>query len=359
MSVDQFKIRLRTILDTVSSPIFVKNNDHQIILANTSFCDFFALDIKDVLGKTLAETVPEDEKVHFLAIDRMVLDTGNPSTIEETITFAGKPTRKIVTNKTRFTEISGTHFLVGSIHDVTALRESERSLAQASKLASLGELAAGIAHEINNPLAIILGSVSLLAKYRDNPEKSASKIEAVQKSCDRIARIVSGLKKFSRSGEAASFRTHSLSDIAKEVLVLTESKSKRHLTPVMLECLTQAQILCDEVEIEQVLVNLINNGIDAVKSRAEKWVKISIVEDGPAVVLRVMDSGPGIPESVCAKLYDPFFTTKKVGEGTGLGLSITKGILTAHGATITVVAECPNTCFEIRFSKAEALKFAA
>jgi C4-dicarboxylate-specific signal transduction histidine kinase len=119
---------------------------------------------------------------------------------------------------------------------------------------------------------------------------------------------------------------------------------------------TQAQIVCDEVEIEQVLVNLINNGIDAVKDRQDKWVKITVFEEGNTVVMRVMDSGPGIPESVRAKLFDPFFTTKKVGEGTGLGLSITKGILDEHKATITVVADCPNTCFEIRFPKAEAMK---
>lgn len=220
-----------------------------------------------------------------------------------------------------------------------------------AKLASLGEMSAGIAHEINNPLAIISGAVGLLSKFKENPEKFNSKIETIQKSCNRIAKIVRGLKKFSRSGKKGNFVSHVLCDIAQEVMILTEAKSKLYGVAVAVECTTQAQIMCEEIEIEQVLVNLINNGVDAVKSRSEKWVKISIFEEGVSVVMRVMDSGPGIPENVCEKLFDPFFTTKPVGEGTGLGLSITKGILDEHGATIKVVDGIPNTCFEIRFPK--------
>ena len=110
-------------------------------------------------------------------------------------------------------------------------------------------------------------------------------------------------------------------------------------------------VFCDEVEIEQVFINLLNNAIDAVKDRPEKWVKISVFEDGNYVVIRTTDSGPGIPGNVRDKLFEPFFTTKSTGEGTGLGLSITKGILDEHNATITVVDESPNTCFEIKFPK--------
>jgi C4-dicarboxylate-specific signal transduction histidine kinase len=220
-------------------------------------------------------------------------------------------------------------------------------------------MSAGIAHEINNPLAIISGSVGLLSKFIDNPEKFAAKIQSIQKSCDRIARIVTGLQKFSRSGDKRNFELKELASLVNEAMVLTESKSKRHSTPVTIDCKTQAKIKCDEVEIEQVLVNLINNAIDAIKSQAQKWVTISISEQGANVVLRVMDSGPGIPESVRSKLFEPFFTTKKVGQGTGLGLSIAKGTLDEHQASITIDDKFPNTCFEIRFPKAEGVQNAA
>jgi signal transduction histidine kinase len=230
---------------------------------------------------------------------------------------------------------------------------------QNAKLASLGEMSAGIAHEINNPLAIISGAVGLLSKFLDNPEKLSSKVETIKKSCDRIARIVKGLQKFSRSGDAASRQPHVLSKIVNEATYLTEIKSKLHSTPVTTDCKTDAYVFCNEVEIEQVLVNLISNAIDAVKTRPDKWVKVALYDDDNSVVLRVTDAGPGIPENVRAKLFDPFFTTKKVGEGTGLGLSITKGILDEHKATITVVADSPNTCFEIRFTRAGEMKNAA
>jgi signal transduction histidine kinase len=233
-------------------------------------------------------------------------------------------------------------------------------LLQSSKLASLGELSAGIAHEINNSLAIITGTADLLLRSKDDPEKLVSKIETIKKSCGRILKIVKGLKKFSRTNdERVVHKTYDLNDICIEVQGLVEIKSKKFHTPVTFECSIPGKISCDEVQIEQVLVNLIGNAIDAVQALPEKWVKVSVSEQDQAVVLRVMDSGPGIPEKIRDKLFDPFFTTKKVGEGTGLGLSISKGILDSHGATISVVEGLKHTCFEIRFPKVEAVKNAA
>lgn len=249
--------------------------------------------------------------------------------------------------------------MLGLNWDVTSRVRAEQELKAASiqllrssKLASLGEISAGIAHEINNPLAIIIGSVGLLMRFKDNPQKLGSKIEAIQKSCDRISKIVSGLRKFSRSDDKSIHRLHSLKDIAQEALTLTQPKAMRLSTTVSIESSVQTEILCDEIEIEQVLLNLISNGIDAVKNIPEKWVRLFLYEEGQQVVARVMDSGPGISEAVRTKLFEPFFTTKEVGEGTGLGLSISKGILDEHKATIAVLADGPHTCFEIRFPKA-------
>ncbi len=229
--------------------------------------------------------------------------------------------------------------------------ERTKSLRNA-KLASLGEMSAGIAHEINNPLAIIAGSVGLLERLASDPQKLTAKVEMIKKSCERISRIVTGLKKFSRSSEKSNFETHVLADIAKEALFLTESNSKRNNTPVTFECQTEAQVVCDDVEIEQVLVNLVNNAIDAVKPNSEKWVKIELTERDTFVVIKVTDSGKGIPETIQNKLFEPFFTTKRVGEGTGLGLSIAKGIIDEHKGMISLLPDCPNTCFEILIPKA-------
>ena len=196
-------------------------------------------------------------------------------------------------------------------------------------------------------------------KFATNPEKFARKIEAIERASSRIGKIVGGLKQFSRSSGKLEYKQCLLSEIVQEALVLTEAKSKLNDILVNFDFYSESPILCDQVEIEQVLINLLNNGIDAVKKQDVRWVRIEITEDSQSVVLRVIDSGSGIPENVRARLFDPFFTTKAVGEGTGLGLSITKGILDEHKASISVLADRPNTCFEIRFPRVESMKNAA
>jgi C4-dicarboxylate-specific signal transduction histidine kinase len=187
--------------------------------------------------------------------------------------------------------------MIGLNWDVTdrvraehALKVANVQLAQSSKLASLGEISAGIAHEINNPLTIIIGSIGLLSMFIDQPEKFLSKIQMIQKSCDRIARIVNGLRKFSRSGVKPSFQKIELATIMNEALILTELKSKHFSTPITIDCKSNAKVNCDEIEIEQVLINLINNAIDAVKMQLEKWVKLSVFEEDASVIVWVMDS---------------------------------------------------------------------
>ncbi len=246
----------------------------------------------------------------------------------------------------------------GTFQDITELvlaedrLKHERAKAlQSAKMASLGEMSAGIAHEINNPLAIISGMLWILPKLLNDPEQFEKKIAAINRATDRISKIVGGLKKFSRSYEKSDKKQHSLADIVKESLNLVGTKSARHSTPLEIDLKSEALISCDDIEIEQVLVNLINNGIDAVKDLHEKWLKIELTDSQDRVILRITDSGRGIPEQVQAKLFEPFFTTKAVGEGTGLGLSIVKGILDDHGASIEVLSNEPHTCFEIKFPR--------
>lgn len=117
--------RLINILDTIGDPIFVKDNDHRVVLANSAFCDIFAMDIDSVIGKTLVEHVPAKERKHFLAVDRQVLDTGIPNVCEETLTLPGRATLNIVTRKARIVDPSGNNILVGSIHDITERKQAE------------------------------------------------------------------------------------------------------------------------------------------------------------------------------------------------------------------------------------------
>ncbi len=248
--------------------------------------------------------------------------------------------------------------LQGTCQDITEVILAEQHLQlergkalHAAKLASIGEVAAGVAHEINNPLAVILGNLPLVGQLREDPEKFKIKLRSIEKAGERISKIVKGLKKFSRTTEDVVYKPERVSAILSDVLILTEGRSKRHATPIEIDMQTDAQILCDSVEIEQVLVNLINNGIDVACQLPEKWIRIEVLEVGGEVVIRVIDSGREISPEVETKLFQPFFTTKPIGEGTGLGLSISKGIIDQHGAKLRLNRQFSNTCFEILFPK--------
>jgi C4-dicarboxylate-specific signal transduction histidine kinase len=213
-------------------------------------------------------------------------------------------------------------------------------------------MSAGIAHEINNPLAIIAGSIGQLQKLKESPEKFAAKIAALQKSTERIAKIVSGLRKYARASGECERKPAVLAGIVRDSIILVDAKAKRGFCAIEIDLATNAQIDCDEVEIEQVVVNLVNNAIDAVQDQPERWVRVSVFEEPGAVVLQVRDAGPKIAPEIEEKLFQPFFTTKRVGDGTGLGLSITKGILDEHQASIGLRPGDDRTCFEIRFRPA-------
>ncbi len=228
-----------------------------------------------------------------------------------------------------------------------------------AKLASLGEMSAGIAHEINNPLAIIIGSISMLGRSRTDELKFLERVEKITKAADRIEKIVSGLRKFSRSTQEGEKKLEDLQAIVNDSLLMTNAKAARNFVDVKTEFHRKLIIQGSALEIEQVIVNLISNAIDAAKSQPEKWVRIVGLEEEDAIILRVLDSGSGISQAVETKLFQPFFTTKPVGEGTGLGLSISKGILEQHGAKFFLNRKFANTCFEIQFPKAIVSKKAA
>ena len=221
-----------------------------------------------------------------------------------------------------------------------------------SKLISLGELSAGIMHEINNPLSIIAASVQLLKKSHDVPVQFANKCEQIEKAMSRILKIVSGLKRFSRSTENDLHELLYLSDIIREVLIITEGKVKYNSVDLKLNVVSEGKIVGDFVELEQVLINLINNAADAIKNLSEKWITLNLFNDGGEVVLQIIDSGNGVPKDLQEKIFNPFFTTKPKGEGTGLGLSISKSIIERHHGKLLINSNFKNTCFELRFKKA-------
>lgn len=223
----------------------------------------------------------------------------------------------------------------------------------AGKMAALGEMAAGIAHEINNPLAIISGHATLATMMleeeminRENLQKSLTKIE---QTCGRIGKIVSGLKNFSRESSADPMEVVLLSKIFQDTIDLCQERLKSNHVELIVQGDLTLDLKCKSVQISQVLMNLISNSLDAVSNLNEKWLKIETKRERDHICLTITDSGHGIPSEIVDKIMQPFFTTKQVGKGTGLGLSISKGIVEAHGGEFIYCPEASNTQFKIKF----------
>jgi large subunit ribosomal protein L7/L12 len=239
--------------------------------------------------------------------------------------------------------------ITGLVSDITkklqseALLESQRlQIMHTAKLASLGEMAAGIAHEINNPLAIITGTTWVLQKMANDPEKVVAKLESINKAAERITKIVGGLRKFSRSSEKTEYRQNSISVIAQEAMILTGAKATRDQTPVKLDCEIEGPIFCNEIEIEQVFVNMINNGIDAVKKLEEKWgvSAASFAVAGPAAGAAVAEVKDKFEVVLTAAGDNKINVIKEVRAITGLGLKEAKDLV--EGAPKTVKSDVPT-----------------
>lgn len=230
---------------------------------------------------------------------------------------------------------------------------------ETGRLASIGELAAGIAHEINNPVAIMVQEAGWIDDllHDDDPTSEENLVEInravgqIRTQGDRCKEITYKLLSFARKTDP-SVRAVVLNDIVDEVIGLTSQKTRYanvHIATELKQDLPEIQ--ASPTEIQQVLLNLVNNAVDAIE-RPGGTVTVVTRTEGDAVVLEVRDTGKGIPEANLARIFDPFFTTKPVGQGTGLGLSICYGIVEKAGGSITVESEIEKgTTFTVSFPR--------
>lgn len=220
-----------------------------------------------------------------------------------------------------------------------------------ARLATLGEMAGGIAHEVNNPLAVIIGVCSQIAMIAKQPqpdvEKIVNKIDKISKTSFRISKIVTGLQSFSRQSNKDPFVMTELSQLLEDTFELCREKFYQNSILLNVAPIPEVEIPIRSVQISQVLINLLNNAYDAVKKLSNRRVDLKFELTTTDVYIIVSDSGAGIPPSIAERIFDPFFTTKDVGQGTGLGLSISRSILLDHQGDIQLMTDEPQTTFKI------------
>jgi C4-dicarboxylate-specific signal transduction histidine kinase len=230
------------------------------------------------------------------------------------------------------------------------LAEQQKILVHSAKMSALGEMAGGIAHEINSPLGIITVHANQMERFLKRniltPELISKEAQLIAATAKRIGDIIKGLRAFAREGDKDPFEVTSVHSIIQDALALCQTRFRNSEVELrVVEIAPELQLECRSVQIGQVMLNLLMNAYDAVLPLPEKWVELEVKRAGDSVAFSVTDSGHGIPLEVQSKLMQPFFTTKEVGKGTGLGLSISKGIAETHFGTLEFDQLSPHTRF--------------
>jgi C4-dicarboxylate-specific signal transduction histidine kinase len=240
--------------------------------------------------------------------------------------------------------------IMGDLRETTAemqrreqeLREKQEQLVQAGKLATLGELTTGVAHELNNPLnniGLFVGNaIDLLELGAGGKEQIVVELRRVLQQVHKATEIISHLRMFGRAAPV-SREPVSLRQVIDQALSLMQEQLRLREIEVTVDLDPEkAVVVGNPIQLEQVFINLLTNARDAMANSRRKQIRISGLVRSAGVDIEFADTGHGIPPGLERRIFDPFFTTKEVGKGTGLGLSITYGIVKEHGGTISVVS---------------------
>lgn len=272
------------------------------------------------------------------------------------ISQPGESDLDVLINATPLRLSSSDVFVLVTIQDITEreadLREIEKkkeSLNQSAKMISLGEMAAGIAHEINNPLAILSGRVDLLEMKMGANEDTLKVIMTLKKSIQRIDKIIQSMRLLSGNPVLEKLENYQISTIVKNVLELSLFKMEEESIVFSLVIDQDFSVPGKKSDFARIIMSVLHNAIQSQKGKVEPWIKMRIFESNGAKVLQITNKGE-IAEKIREKMGQPFFTNRDVGEGTGLGLSTSIAMMRSYGGSLTFDCNHGETSFDLRWS---------
>ena len=358
--------RYRVILQSANDAILVSDFDTATFVeVNQGAVDLFGYTREEFAELTGRRLHPPNAKEEVDSISRQIIakgaafhDATRMQRRDETVFYAS-------VQISSFHDPAGRRAYVTIIRDVServqheqaleesnhVLRATQAQLVHASKMAAMGTLGAGIAHELNQPLTIIGG---FARRIRRKPTKTVAdmdrELEIITREVDRMAGIVDNVRIFGRDDQLRLEPINPMKPM-HDATQLIEAQLRSHGIDLRRRETPMAEmVLGDSGRLQQVLLNLLTNARDAVNDypEAEKWIAVSVYRQGDDIVYRVEDGGPGVPDEILGQLFDPFFTTKDPDKGTGLGLSIAYSIAQEHNGTLGYLTDVGRGCFELR-----------
>lgn len=352
------------IIDSTPSCLKILTRDGSLLKMNPVGLNLIeAPNFECVMGANVYDLVIEEHRDLYIAFNERICRGKQESLIFNIIGLNG--TERIMETFARpYTLTNGETAQLAITNDITKrvnaekdLRQNKQALEETSRLAAIGEFAAGIAHEINNPLAIIYGKAQLLdIQLRKLVDIEHNDIEPIVNTLNSItdtiihtSDIINNLKTFSRAPEYNKLEWSSLQNSVHNTLKMCSKKCADFNIEIILNVDPEIEVTCSPIGLSQVILNLINNSFDAIKEKKSKWIKIESNISNKKVQLAITDSGNGINTELKTKILQPFFTTKEPGKGTGLGLSISVNSMEKMNAKLFLNDKVDNTQFILEF----------
>ena len=358
VELEKSEDKYHAIFDSIPNPVFVLDpQTYEILDVNQSVTTVYGCPPETLVGGSFFDLFPESEQAAYK--DRL-----RTMTAINRVHHRHQSGRWIIVN-IRISPAAYTQrqVLLVTASDITKRLEAEQQLIQAGKMATLGEMATGVAHELNQPLSVIKTVSSFFLKKLDSSEEIKPRVlndmlRKIDKNVDRAARIINHMRQFARKSDlglesvAISQVIENAFEIFSQQLKVRGIEVERDLAEGL------PRIKADPSRLEQVFINLLLNARDAIEERAagqtdphiERRIRLTTRRAGDRVICQVCDTGIGMPPEIAEKVFEPFFTTKEVGKGTGLGLSISYGIIQECGGTIRALSLAESgACFEMNF----------